>query len=490
MRKISFFWRTVFTTMFAVLLTLAVCTGLFFVSTEFFEKNLAQRSFDKAVVELRTEVGKEGLSESVQKKMNSLPYDFTITKDGEFIYPYIVTVLDTPEGGETSVEIVQSNVEIKDMTFSIYGNISESEQNANATLFEAGPLSADAQFYSTIRDDSMSATETVLYNGATYEIMMNNFTAVMNKQNQQAMLYRIMPYFLVGGLLVSFIISFFYAKYFSRKIMNISDIVTEMGTMSLTEIPEKMEGDELQELQNNLYGMYENLQTTMHELDEEVAYTKKLEQDKQVFMRGATHELKTPIMTMSVMLEGMIENFGVYEDRDLYLHKAQKMLIQMERLVNEILSVSKLEHVQFEGSTEIKPIIIEQTEHSEVLLEEKKLSYRLELPDESPILPIDAKSFQKIFSNVLNNAIAYAAEHTTIAIKLDDTKLSIQNTYTTELQLTEEELTTAFVTSDEEEGHGLGLYVVDMLCKRYDILYEIKLDKEKKQFIFEMFFNK
>ena len=109
------------------------------------------------------------------------------------------------------------------------------------------------------------------------------------------------------------------------------------------------QGDELKELENNIHAMYQNLQLTMAQLSTEVTTVKRLEKDRQVFMRGATHELKTPIMAMTTMLEGMISQVEGFENHEEYLHKCYARLQSMSRLVNKMLEVSKIESVIYTG---------------------------------------------------------------------------------------------------------------------------------------------
>ena len=41
------------------------------------------------------------------------------------------------------------------------------------------------------------------------------------------------------------------------------------------------------------------------------------------FLRSASHELKTPLMSMHIMLENMILGVGKYKNHDIYLEKCK-----------------------------------------------------------------------------------------------------------------------------------------------------------------------
>lgn len=55
-----------------------------------------------------------------------------------------------------------------------------------------------------------------------------------------------------------------------------------------------------------------------------------------------SHELKTPITVIKGQLEGMLLNVGKYKERDKYLARSLEVVKAMERMVQEILTVSRI----------------------------------------------------------------------------------------------------------------------------------------------------
>ncbi len=66
-----------------------------------------------------------------------------------------------------------------------------------------------------------------------------------------------------------------------------------------------------------------------------------MEKSKTVFLRSASHELKTPLSGLRILLENMQFNIGKYKDRDKYLAEAVAKVDELSGMVRDILDTSK-----------------------------------------------------------------------------------------------------------------------------------------------------
>lgn len=83
----------------------------------------------------------------------------------------------------------------------------------------------------------------------------------------------------------------------------------------------KAEKDEVGEVGKQINGVYEHLLKVIHELENRNEQIVKLQNQKVSFVRGASHELKTPLATLRIILENMQYNVGDYKDHPKYLEK-------------------------------------------------------------------------------------------------------------------------------------------------------------------------
>ena len=78
--------------------------------------------------------------------------------------------------------------------------------------------------------------------------------------------------------------------------------------------------DEIGELKEQINDLYSTLLRTIDDLDFKNKEILKLEKLKYDFFKGSSHELKTPLASLKIILENMKYNIGKYKDRDYYIN--------------------------------------------------------------------------------------------------------------------------------------------------------------------------
>ena len=119
---------------------------------------------------------------------------------------------------------------------------------------------------------------------------------------------KLWPWLLASVVSVSILGSFFYARYVTR----------------------------LSRAMGELQGANEALRRDMER-------EREMERQRMEFFAAASHELKTPITIVKGQLGGMLDGVGVYADRERYLARSLQVMGSMERLVGELLTLSRME---------------------------------------------------------------------------------------------------------------------------------------------------
>lgn len=102
-------------------------------------------------------------------------------------------------------------------------------------------------------------------------------------------------------------------------------------------------GRSLDHMAQQLSGALTELKQANDALRGEMEQERELERQRLAFFSAASHELKTPITILKGQLTGMLDGVDVYRDRDKYLARSLQVTGRMETLVQEILTISRME---------------------------------------------------------------------------------------------------------------------------------------------------
>jgi len=173
-------------------------------------------------------------------------------------------------------------------------------------------------------------------------------------------------------------------------------------------------------------------------LEDEIIRERTMEENQRLFFSAASHELKTPIAAARALVEGMIAGVGDYRDTRKYLRECLKTLDSQARLVSDILEIVKLSDKESAGETAAVGMDLSELNNT-VLAEYRPLAELAGLPiqGEFPRASVlaDRALLQRVFSNVMANAVQYTPEGGVIRIASNESpaegkslRVSILNT--------------------------------------------------------------
>lgn len=316
-------------------------------------------------------------------------------------------------------------------------------------------------------------------------------------------LVRFLPYISIIVLVIGIGSAYFYSRFITKPLIYINEGAQKMANLDFSEKIEVRSTDELGELSNSLNDMSINLQQAMFDLKKaneqlknDIEKEREIETKRREFFAIVAHELKTPLTVMKGYLEGMIYNIGPYQNRDQYLNKNFQIIENLEQLVREILSMSRLEQHTFKLQVEevnLSKSIDTITKKLEFFASQKGIQIIKEV-DSDIFVYTDYVLLEKACKNIIHNAIMYSPYNEKVYIKL--TKDSKQNNIqirviNTGVKIKEEEIQHIFKPFYRIEksrnrntgGSGLGLYIVKQILESLFITYSMSNTKQGVQFL-------
>ena len=294
-------------------------------------------------------------------------------------------------------------------------------------------------------------------------------------QEATRILFLYLPYTFLATLVSSFIFSYFYTKRLLNPLFYISEVTSKMQDMDDHIRFDEKRKDVVGEVGKQINGVYEHLLSMIHELENRNKQILKLEHQKVSFIRGASHELKTPLAALRIILENMQYNVGDYKDHTKYIVKSIDKIDQMSHLLEEVLESSK-----FQEWTECNETLTVKTILTDVLSRYQELSFSKSLVIDDQLtsatkVRMSLQALDKVLTNLISNAIKYSDEAGRVTISEQDGYLSIKNTCAPLDQKELEHLFDMFyhaqIVTDKETGSGLGLYIVKNILDSYRMTY-------------------
>ena len=199
--------------------------------------------------------------------------------------------------------------------------------------------------------------------------------------------------------------------------------------------------------------------------------TLRMKQVNFEFLRGASHELKTPLTSLKIVLENMQFKVGKYKDRDFYLEKCGEMVDELDAGIRELLLMSKMDSFEKSEWIKIAEVVEESLRRNQIMIAEKNLQMQIEVGEQK--IWLNRTALSMVLANLIGNAVKYVEKGGKISVQMRGETLEIKNSYRAGV--------------NEQSGSGLGLYIVKNLLKRYGLEYEIC--NQKKSFSFRIDFG-
>ena len=285
-----------------------------------------------------------------------------------------------------------------------------------------------------------------------------------------------LPYSLLASFVLSLIASYLYARMISAPILEIKQMTKRMKRLDRTASLPIHSQDEIGVLKQHINDLYHHLLEVIDNLEQQKQENLKLEQMKVEFLRGASHELKTPLASLKIILENMRDKIGRYKDRDRYLAVSLDIVDEMNQIVLEILSLSSVQELGGDKEwIQLDDVVNRILTQNQVLVENRSLSIDNYLSATSIFMNLPI--LKLVLSNIISNAVKHSDKGGVIRIGLENegTDFVIENT-----SVSKENISTK--AQSKKEG-GLGLFVVKYLLEHEELSYRFEESSTGMRFV-------
>ena len=225
----------------------------------------------------------------------------------------------------------------------------------------------------------------------------------------------------------------------------------------------------------------------------------KSEYQRQEFVANVSHELKTPMTTISGYVDGILDGTIPENRRNYYLQIVSDETKRLSRLVRSMLDISRLQDQPIPEDQKMHFDLEEAVGQVLITFEQKIVGKNLDVDvdfPEHPVFTFAGKDYvTQVVYNLIDNAVKFCPEGETLGLKIEQgggkVYVSVSNGGET---IPPEELPLVFdrfhkidkSRSQNRDGWGLGLYIVKTIVCSHGENISVTSKNGRTEFTFTM----
>ena len=230
------------------------------------------------------------------------------------------------------------------------------------------------------------------------------------------------------GFILFLSINFIYTKKENKTIREITEYIKKLNEKKYELKIEENTENELSKLKNELYKI-----TVM--LKEEAEESMDAKKTLKVAIEDISHQLKTPLTSMSIMLDNIIENPDMdNETRNLFIHEINRQIKWINWLILSLLKLAKLDSntIEFEkNNINVQNLVNNVIKNLEIPIDIKEQKIII-TGDKNTSFVGDYNWENEAITNVLKNCIEHTDKNKKIYINFEE------NNFYTKIEIIDE----------------------------------------------------
>lgn len=270
----------------------------------------------------------------------------------------------------------------------------------------------------------------------------------------------------VGLTAISF--GYFVSKAITDRLKNLSDAAGRLADGDLSTRLSVQGNDEISQLTISFNMMAENLQ----EVDEQ---KKRLEKMRRDLVAWVSHDLRTPLTSMRVMMEAISDGIITDEEtKSRYLNNSLTEIEHLSALIDDLFEMAQLDvgHLELDFySTSIRDMISDTISSMSPGAAKKHITLSGNVADDVRDVIVAPDKIHRVLTNLVSNAIKYTPMEESVTIHARRINNAVQiDVHNTGVHIDAETLPLLFQSfyrgeasrkqgDDGERGTGLGLAI-------------------------------
>ncbi|WP_040949785.1 HAMP domain-containing sensor histidine kinase [Gorillibacterium massiliense] len=232
-------------------------------------------------------------------------------------------------------------------------------------------------------------------------------------------------------------------------------------------------------------------------VEAEEAEKRRTQEEKNRMVLELSHDLKTPIATIQSCVSALNEGIVAADELEKYYGIIGAKADKVNQMADDMFTMLKMENAAYVPDPvkmDICEFIRRQCAESYEDIENAGLELTVTLPDRAIGVYLDEKLMERVFGNLLGNAVKYNKSGKSVSVTLDEIEDAVEITVGDDGSIVDaeirERLFEAFVKGDKARkssgGTGLGLAIARTIVAKHGGRISYRREQSRNEFIIRL----
>jgi len=230
---------------------------------------------------------------------------------------------------------------------------------------------------------------------------------------QQALLKRLLWIFVIGAI-GAIILSYILTRKLVTPLVDLQKQVKRIEHRQFDQLERVQATGEIKDVEQSVYDMATELQRYIS--------------SQQMFMQNASHELKTPLMTIQGYAEGIRDHVFSQEEEEKGLELMVEEVSRLKSIINEMILLAKLDSAQATYHPEtvaVRDMVERVVEHVLPLAHTKGITVETHISEDVYIW-VDKEKLLRALLNITQNGLRHAHTQVNVSAHIEEDTIVIQ----------------------------------------------------------------